>query len=44
MTHDWHIVLAEVLAKGKTDTARCWIDVRDDRPFGGAGPPAAMFY
>ncbi|MFK4529249.1 hypothetical protein ABIF90_007230 [Bradyrhizobium japonicum] len=33
-----------VLAKGKTDTARCWIYVRDDRPFGGAGPPAAMFY
>ena len=23
-----------VLAKGKTDTARCWIYVRDDRPFG----------
>ena len=33
-----------VLAKGKTDTGRCWIYVRDDRPFGGAGPPAAMFY
>lgn len=33
-----------VLAKGKTDTARCWIYVRDDRPFSGAGPPAAMFY
>src|SRR5450755_481031 len=33
-----------VLAKGKTDTARCWIYVRDDRPFGGAGPPAAIFY
>lgn len=31
-----------VLAKGKTDTARCWIYVRDDRPFGGAGPSAAM--
>ncbi len=31
-----------VLAKGKTDTSRCWIYVRDDRPFGGAGPPAAM--
>ncbi|SMX56627.1 Putative transposase (fragment) [Bradyrhizobium sp. ORS 285] len=25
-----------VLAKGKTDTGRCWIYVRDDRPFGGA--------
>ena len=33
-----------VLAKGKTDTGRCWIYVRDDRPFGGADPPAAMFY
>ena len=33
-----------VLAKGKTDTGRCWIYVRDDGPFGGAGPPAAMFY
>jgi len=33
-----------VLAKGKTDTGRCWVYVRDDRPFGGAAPPAAMFY
>src|ERR1700738_4661572 len=33
-----------VLARGKTDTGRCWIYVRDDRPFGGTGPPAAMFY
>jgi hypothetical protein len=33
-----------VLAKGKTDTGRCWIYVRDDQPFGGTGPPAAMFY
>ena len=33
-----------VLAAGKTDTGRCWVYVRDDRPFGGAGPPAAMFY
>jgi len=33
-----------VLASGKTATGRCWIYVRDDRPFGGAGPPAAMFY
>ncbi len=32
------------LAKGKTDTARCWVYVRDDRPFGGPSPPAAMFY
>jgi transposase len=33
-----------VLAKGKTDTGRVWTYVRDDRPFGGTGPPAAMFY
>src|ERR1700733_8757487 len=33
-----------VLAKGKTDTGRCWVYVRDDRPFGGQGPPAAVFY
>ncbi|BBF93857.1 hypothetical protein BLTE_25420 [Blastochloris tepida] len=33
-----------VLAKGKTDTGRCWVYVRDDRPFGGTDPPAAMFY
>ena len=33
-----------VLAKGKTDTGRCWVYVRDDRPFGGQEPPAAMFY
>jgi transposase len=33
-----------VLAKGKTATGRCWVYVRDDRPFGGTGPPGAMFY
>ncbi len=33
-----------VLAKGKCDTARCWVYVRDDRPFGGPTPPAAVFY
>ena len=33
-----------VLAKGKTDTGRCWVYVRDDRPFGGTSPPAAMFH
>ena len=33
-----------VLAVGKTDTGRCWVCVRDDRPFGGPAPPAAMFY
>jgi hypothetical protein len=33
-----------VLAKGKTVTGRCWVYVRDDRPFKGGAPPAAMFY
>jgi transposase len=33
-----------VLAKGRTITGRCWVYVRDDRPFGGQAPPAAMFY
>ena len=33
-----------VLAKGKTHTGRCWVYVRDDRPFGGTDPPAAVFY
>ncbi len=33
-----------VLAKGKTHTGRCWVYVRDDRPFKGRAPPAAMFY
>jgi hypothetical protein len=33
-----------VLAKGQTHTGRCWAYVRDDRPFGGRAPPAAMFY
>jgi transposase len=33
-----------VLAKGKTATGRCWVYVRDDGPFGGRAPPAAMFY
>ena len=33
-----------VLAKGKTNTGRCWVYVRDDRPFGGRAPPAAVFY
>ena len=33
-----------VLAKGKTDTGRCWVYVRDDTPFGGTAPPAALFY
>jgi transposase len=33
-----------VLAKGGCDTARCWTYVRDDQPFGGTAPPAALFY
>jgi transposase len=33
-----------VLAKGKTDIARSWVYVRDDQPFGGKDPPAAVFY
>src|SRR5271166_1331795 len=32
-----------VLAKTKTRTGRLWTYVRDDRPFGGQGPPAALF-
>src|SRR6478609_11952223 len=33
-----------VLAKGKTRTGRLWIYVRDDRPFAGPDPPAAVFF
>ena len=33
-----------VLAKGKTDTGRIWVYVRDDRPFGGEAAPAALFH
>ena len=33
-----------VLAKGKTRTGRLWTYVRDDRPFGGCDPPAAIFF
>jgi transposase len=50
---DAHVLAAErlhgddttvpVLAKGKTITGRVWTYVRDDRPFGGRAPPAAMF-
>jgi transposase len=50
---DEHVLAAErlhgddttvpVLAKGKTITGRVWTYVRDDRPFGGQAPPAAMF-
>jgi transposase len=33
-----------VLAQNKTVTGRLWTYVRDDRPFGGSDPPAAMFF
>jgi transposase len=33
-----------VLAKGKTRTGRVWVYVRDDAPFGGRAPPAAVYY
>ena len=33
-----------VLAKDKTRTGRLWTYVRDDRPFGGHDPPAALFF
>jgi len=32
-----------LLAKGRTVVARVWTYVRDDRPFAGPAPPAAMF-
>ena len=33
-----------VLAKGRTVTGRLWTYVRDDAPFGGSDPPAALFH
>jgi transposase len=33
-----------VLARGRTSTGRLWTYVRDDRPFAGPAPPAALFY
>jgi transposase len=33
-----------VLAKTKTRTGRLWTYVRDDQPFGGTDPPAAVFF
>jgi transposase len=33
-----------VLAKGRTRTGRLWTYVRDDRPFAGPDPPAAVFF
>jgi transposase len=31
-----------ILAKGKWTTGRIWIYVRDNRPFAGPAPPAAV--
>ena len=49
-----HVMVAErlhgddttvpVLARGKTEIARSWVYVRDDRPFGRPAPPVAVFY
>jgi transposase len=33
-----------ILAKGQTVKGHIWTYVRDDRPFGGRAPPAAVFY
>ncbi len=33
-----------VLARNKTDIARLWTYVRDDRPFGGPAPSGAVFH
>ena len=33
-----------ILAKGKTVTGHIWGYVRDDRPFAGPAPPAAVYY
>lgn len=33
-----------VLARGKTRTGRLWVYVRDDLPFGGKGPPVALYF
>ena len=33
-----------IMAAGKTVTGRIWDYVRDDKPFGGEAPPAAIFY
>jgi len=33
-----------ILAKSKTDTGRIWTYVRDDRSFGGANPPAGLYF
>lgn len=35
---------APLLARGGTKTARLWTYVRDDRPWNGGAPPAALFH
>ena len=37
-------ITVPILAKGRTETGRVWVYVRDDRPFGGKDPPATLFY
>jgi transposase len=37
------ITTVPIVAKGQTETGRPWVYVRDDRPFGGKDPPAALF-
>jgi transposase len=33
-----------ILAKGQTVKGHIWVYVRDDQPFGGRAPPAALYY
>jgi transposase len=36
--------IVPILAKGQTVKGHIWTYVRDDRPFGGRDPPAALYY
>lgn len=36
--------IVPILAKGKTTRGHIWTYVRDDRPFAGPAPPAALYY
>jgi len=36
--------IVPILAKGQTVKGHIWTYVRDDRPFGGHAPPAALYY
>jgi len=36
--------IVPLLTKGRAAKARLWVYVRDDRPFAGAAPPAALFH